>query len=105
MGSLSLARGWVAAGQEVEWAAKGRQMLLVNPEVPRGGIEGPMAQEHLDRPDIDARFEEVGRKTVAQRMDTLAVRDACALLGMIVDLLGRADRHRHLGLEARKQPR
>jgi hypothetical protein len=80
-------------------------MLLGNPEVPRGGIEGPMAQEHLDRPDIDARFEEVGRKTVAQRLDTLAVRDPRALLGMIVDLRGRADRHRHLGLAACKQPR
>jgi len=80
-------------------------MLPGHPEVPRGGIEGSMAQEHLDRPDIDARFEEVGRKTVAQRMDTWAVRDPCALLGMLVDLLGRADRHRHLGRAARKQPR
>ena len=79
-------------------------MLLGNPEVPRGGVEGPMAQEHLDRPDIDARFEQVGRKTVAQRMDTLAVRDPRALLDMIVDLLGRADGHRPLGIEARKQP-
>ena len=60
-------------------------------------VVGPMAQEHLDRPDIDARFEQVGRKTVAQRMDTLAVRDPRALLDMIVDLLGRADGHRPLG--------
>ena len=48
-------------------------MLPGDPEVPRGGVEGPMAQEHLDRPDIDAGFEQVGRKAVAQRMDTLAV--------------------------------
>ena len=80
-------------------------MLLGHPEVPCGGIEGSMAQEHLDRPDIDARFEEVGRKTVAQRMDTLAVRDPCALLGMRGDLLGRAERPRHLGRAARQQPR
>ena len=64
-----------------------------------------MAQEHLDRLDIDARFEQVGRKTVAQRMDTLAVRDPRALLDMIVDLLGRTDRHWPLGIEACKQPR
>jgi hypothetical protein len=44
-------------------------MLWGDPEVPRGRGAGPMAQEHLDRPDIDARFEEVGRKTVAQGMD------------------------------------
>ena len=43
-----------------------------------------MTQEHLDRPDIDTRFEQVGRKTVAQRMNTMAVRDPRALLRMIV---------------------
>jgi hypothetical protein len=63
-----------------------------------------MAQEHLDRPDIDTRFEQVGRKTVAQRMDPVAVRDPSALLRMIVELLGRTDRHRPLGIETRKQP-
>ena len=48
-------------------------MLLGHPEGARSGIEGPMAQEHLDRPDIDARFEEMGRKTMAERMDAVAV--------------------------------
>ena len=46
-------------------------MLVGHLEGARGGIEGPMAQEHLDRPDIDARFEEVGRTTVAERISTL----------------------------------
>ena len=73
MGALPEGRGWVPAGQKVAWAAEGRQMLLGNPEVPRGGIEGPMAQEHLDRPDIDARFEEVGCKTMAERISTLLI--------------------------------
>jgi hypothetical protein len=59
----------------------------------------------LDRPDIDTRFEQVGRETVAQRMDPVAVRDPRALLGMIGDLLGCADGHRHLGIAARQQPR
>jgi len=79
-------------------------MLWGDPEVPRGRVEGPMAQEHLDRPDLDARFEQVGRTTGAQRMDTLAVRDPSALLGMRGDLLGRADGHRPLGSAARQQP-
>jgi hypothetical protein len=30
-----------------------------------------MAQEHLDCPDIDARFEQVGRKAVAERFDIM----------------------------------
>jgi len=32
-----------------------------------------MAQEHLDRPDIDARFEQVGRKAVAEGISTLLI--------------------------------
>ena len=63
-----------------------------------------MAQAPLDRLDIDARFEQVGRHTVAQRMETLAVRDPSALLCLRGDLLGRADGHRPLGIEARQHP-
>ena len=48
-------------------------MLLGDPEVPRGGVERPMAQQHLDRPDVDASFEQVGRKTVAERISTLLI--------------------------------
>jgi hypothetical protein len=77
---------------------------LGDPEIPRRGVEGQLAQEHLDRPDIDTRFEQVGRTTVAQRMDPVAVRDPSALLRMIVDLLGRTDGHRHVGIEPRTQP-
>jgi hypothetical protein len=64
-----------------------------------------MTQEHLDRPDIDTRFEQVGRNTVAQRMHTMAVRDPRTLLRMLVDLLRRADGPRLLGSESRQQPR
>jgi len=79
-------------------------MLLGDPEVPRGGVERPMAQEHLARPDSDPRVEQVGRKTVAQRMDTLAVRDPRALLRRIGDLLRRADGHRQLALASCQHP-
>jgi len=79
-------------------------MLLGDPEVPRGGVERPMAQAHLDRPDSDPRVAPVGRQTVAQRMDTLAVRDPSALLRRIGDLLRRADGHRQLALASCKHP-
>jgi hypothetical protein len=64
-----------------------------------------MAQSHLDRPDIAARFEEVGRKAVAPRMDALAVRELRAPLRMRGNLLGRADGSRRVGSASRKQPR
>ena len=80
-------------------------MLPGDPEVPRGGIERLMAQQHLDRPDIDPRFEQVRRKTMAQRMDALAVRDPRGPLRVRGDFLGGADGHRRVGIEARKQPR
>ena len=63
-----------------------------------------MAQQPLDRPDVDTRFEQVGGTTVAQRMDPWAVRDPRALLRMIGELLGRADGHRPLGSASRQQP-
>jgi hypothetical protein len=61
-----------------------------------------MAQEHLDRPDIDARCEQVGRNTVVEGMDPVAVRDPHAPLRMIGDLLRRAAGHRQLGIATRK---
>src|SRR5262249_56626074 len=75
MGLLRHGLGWVPTGQEVERAVECRQILASDPEIPRGGVERPMPQEHLDRSDIDTRFEQMGRKTVAQRMNTMAVRD------------------------------
>ena len=80
-------------------------MLSGDPEIARGRVERLMAQQHLDRPDIGPGLEQVGRETMAERMDALAVRDPSALLRMIIDLLGRADGHRRVRIEARKQPR
>ena len=73
MGLLRRGPGQVPAGQEVARAVECRQILAGDPEIPRGGVEGPLAQEHLDRPDIDARFEEVRRKTMAHRISTLPI--------------------------------
>jgi hypothetical protein len=39
-------------------------MLPGDPEIPCGGIERPMTQQHLDGPDIDPRFKQVRRKTM-----------------------------------------
>lgn len=41
-------------------------MLSSDPQVPCRGIKRLMAQQQLDRPDIDPRFEPVRRKTVAR---------------------------------------
>jgi hypothetical protein len=97
--------GWVPAGQEVAWAAARRQRLAGDPEIPGGGIERLRPQPPLDRPDIAPRFQQVGRTTMAQRMEAVAGRDACGPLRVIVDFLGCADGHRRVGIEARQQPR
>lgn len=79
-------------------------MLAGDPEGSGGGIKRLMPQQHLDRPDIDARVQQVRGKTMAQGMDTVAVRDPCGPLRVIGDFLGRADGHRRVRIEARKQP-
>jgi hypothetical protein len=79
-------------------------MLAGDAEIPGGGIERPMPQQPLDRPDIDARFEQVRRKALPQGLDAVAVRDACGPLRVIVDFLGGANGQRRVGIEARKQP-
>src|SRR5215510_6056120 len=104
MGLLRRGQGWIPTGQEVKGAAERRQILPGHPQVPRGGVERPMAQQHLDRPDIDARFEQVGRTTVAPRMEPVAMRDPRALLRMIGELLRRADGPRPLGIASCKPP-
>jgi hypothetical protein len=80
-------------------------MLPGDPEVPRGGIERLVAQQHLDRPDVGPGFEQVRRATRAERMDAWAGWNPRALLRMIGDLWGRADGHRHVRIETRQQPR
>ena len=61
-----------------------------------------MAEQHLDRPDVDPRFQEVRRETMAERMDTVAVCDPRGPLGVLVDFLRGAAGHGPLGIEARK---
>ena len=61
-----------------------------------------MAEQHLDRPDVDPGFEEVRRETMAERMDTVAVCDPRGPLGVRVDFLRGAAGHGPLGIEARK---
>jgi hypothetical protein len=65
-------------------------MLPGDPEIPGGGIERLMPQQHLDRADIDACFEQVRGKTMAQGMNAVAVRDPCSPLGVIADFLSGA---------------
>jgi hypothetical protein len=71
MGVLRHGPGQVPAGQEVEGAADRREILPGDLQVPCGGIERLMAEQHLDRPDVDPRFQEVRRETMAQRMEVV----------------------------------
>ena len=64
-----------------------------------------MAQQHLDRPDVDSGFEQVRRETMAERMDAVAMRDPRGLLGVIGDFLGGANGHWPAGIKSRKSPR
>ena len=64
-----------------------------------------MPQEHRDRADIDACFQQVRRKAMTQGRDAVAVRDPCGPLRVIGDVLGGADGQRRVGIEAGKQPR
>jgi hypothetical protein len=80
-------------------------MLPGDPQVPRGGIERLMAQQHRDRPDVAPCFEQGRRATMPQRMDAMAVWDACGPLRVVGNFLGGADRHRRVGSEACQHPR
>ena len=42
-------------------------------EVAAGTAQAPMAQQELDAPQIDPRFEEMGRKGMAERISTLLI--------------------------------
>ena len=64
------------AGQAVERAADRRQMLPGDPERPCGGIQRLMPQQPLERPDIDPRFQQGRRTTMAPGMAAVAGRDA-----------------------------
>jgi hypothetical protein len=46
-------------------------MLAGDSEIPGGGLERLMPQQHLDRPDIDACFQQVRRKAMAARCDIM----------------------------------
>jgi hypothetical protein len=61
-----------------------------------------MAEQHLDRPDVNPRFQEVRRETRAQRMDTVAVCDPRGPLGVLGDFLRGAAGHGPVGIEARQ---
>jgi hypothetical protein len=93
------------AGQEGERAAARRQRRAGAPEIPGGGLERPRPQQPLDRPDIAARCQPVGRQAMAQGVAAVAVREACGPLRVLGDVLGGAHGHRRVGSAPRKPPR
>jgi len=50
-----------------------------------------MAQQRLDRHQVHATFQEMGRETMAQGVDTFAFFNAAFALGAVINFLGGAD--------------
>jgi hypothetical protein len=105
MGVLRRGPGQGPAGQEVEGAAERRERVPGDLQVPCGGIERLRAAQHLDRPDVAPRFQEGGRATLAERMDTVAVWAPCGPLGVRGDFLRGAAGQGPVGSKARQEPR
>ena len=92
----------VAEVEQIKRAADGRQILPGDMQETRGGIDGPVPEQELKSPDVDASFKEMRGKAVPQRMDALAVYDPRSPLGVRGALLGGPDRHRLCGVLSRK---
>ena len=84
----------VAAVEQSKRAADGRQMLPGALQGTRGGIDGPVPEQELHGPDVDASCEERRGTAVPQRLDALAAYDPRSPLGVRGDLLGGPERHR-----------
>ena len=73
-------------------------------EVATGTAQAAMAQQELDPPQIDPRFEEMGRKRVTEHMRVDHLRESRSLPGMPANKLHGLGSHRaRLGM-AGKEP-
>ena len=59
--------------QEVERTAHLPQVLTAHLQGARRRGQGPMPQQHLDGAGIDARFEQMRREAVPERISTLLI--------------------------------
>ena len=72
MASIFFAVTW----KKVEGAGRGLDLLRRDLDVLDGRADGAVAHENLDRAHVDAGFEEMGGKAVAEGVDPAALGDA-----------------------------
>src|SRR5712692_5834175 len=90
--------------QQVEWALDGRDHAGGHTRVARCRVELLVTEESLNDPDIGPTFEQMGRKTVAQRMQRHRLLDAGRVSRLVKQTIELPGRHRLSRLAARKQP-
>ncbi len=73
-------------------------------EVSTSGSDGAMAEQLLDREDVRPMLQHMGGTAVTKRMDAPALGDVDLLLGLIVNLLGRGNRHGAFAILAKEEP-
>src|SRR5437867_2615607 len=69
-----------------------------------GGADVAVAHQSLDGDQIDATFEQVGGKGVAQRVNTATLGDARAITGTPISALGGLDTQRPYTATRAKEP-
>jgi hypothetical protein len=63
----------------------------------RGGTDLTVAKQQPNGTDVNASFEQMGGKAVAQGRDAFALGDPSGALRLIIDFLGCANRHGWVG--------
>ena len=89
---------------QIQGRARADEPPLTQMEVPHRRGDLAMAQEALHGVQVDAGFEQVGGKRVAQGVDAALLLDAGAQLGHRVDLLGDGDVDRTRALAIGEEP-
>src|SRR6202045_3624621 len=90
--------------QQVEWALDGGDHAGGHARVARCRLELVVTEESLNDADIGPTFEQMGRKTVAQRMQRHRLLDAGRLSRLVKQTIELPGRHRLSWLAAREQP-
>jgi len=91
--------------QQSERAVHLGQMPPGDVAIPRGCVDGAVAEQELDRVQIHPGFQQMGGKAMAPRMDALAVGDPRAPLGVVGDLLRGGDGQGLGAVLSHKEPR
>ena len=60
-------------GQGVQGTLRGRERRMRHMEVEAGGAQTRVAKQQLDATQVDPSFEEMGGKSVTERISTLLI--------------------------------